>query len=948
MAERAELPVASTADQRKRSSERFLGLSLALVISCGADAGDVFEGEVAPVFEHRCASTACHGVGPDEPWPDAEGLFFRVDRDGLLTDLPAAREAARTRIVTEGPALLSSLVHVPLAAHHGGGPHAGGGLFMSTDDPALLAVIRWIDLEPDGTGGEDLELTALEEQFAAEVLPILVSRCAFGGCHGPTDTAFTAFAARPDPASGEFAPKAIRATYGTARKHLDLWSARPELARLLRKALGTDSSGLIHRGGGATFFPDAPIDRPLEAEGPEAILRWARAERDALGVGEGFAPTALVFVRGEPSPRSPFRIAPGEVGSDLYVTPWPVVAGAEENLTASLHPGQDVEIRDPAVAHDGRRVAFALRRAAEDRFSLWEIDLEERTPRQITASSEAGSFVGPTYAPDGRIIAVWDGHGEAGTDGPGTPPDLVAVDPADGSFERITFTPVPEVEPAFLAAGKTRGEVVFGTRRYRLPSDGVGMQEGVLFRFPLCHDPAFHGEPEYHVHFGASVAPRVPFIARDLPDGRQIVLVLDDAEAADDRGRLAILDRSLAPAVPDALMGSATVGGFRQPLRDLDLAAGFRDPAVLPNGELLASADDEGAAGEDAIYRISFLDTADGPTITARERLLGASGASFRSPTPVFSRPLEDEHEPIVDPVADTGFLILRDVAVLEALYGRAEPLGTRPMREEISYIRLLSLSGTPASAMGAYPDGGTRYGLAAHPPAELLAEVPLPADRSAWIRIPARQPVLLQWLDARKMVIGNQLDRYYFAEGDEIVPGGTNAVTYDHNCSGCHGTRTGVPEAPSTERPDAVSAASVTMARYADRDRRRPLDPFDAAGPTQPIDYARDVAPLFAASCVDGECHGGTMPAAGLALDDRPGTGRFVAAYQALLDDGYVDAARRRGRASALVERLLGEELDAPAPVTGRCPPEGADPELVDTVVRWIELGAFYDLEAP
>ncbi len=922
-----------------------VGVSIA-VAACAPDAVDGFEGGAAPVLEQRCTSTVCHGVGPGEDWPEGEGLYFRVDRDGLLTDLVAAREAAVSRIVTEAPAVLSTLVRVPLAPEHGGGPHAGGTLFADPDDPALRALLRWIELEPDGTGGEDLTLTDLEWQFAEEVLPTLVNRCAFGGCHGPTDTAFTAFAAIPDPATGAFAPQEIRATYRTARKHLDLWSARPEGARLLRKALGTDSGGLIHRGGAGTFFPDAPVDRPLEAEGPQAILRWARAEREALGVDEGFAPTALVFVEGPAAARSPFRIQPGLVGSELFVTPWPVVAGAEVSLTASL--AGPVEIRDPAVSHDGRRVAFAMRRDGEERFSLWEVDLAERSPRQITAPTAPGSFVGPAYAPDGRIIAAWDGHGEAGSDGPGVPPDLVAVDPDSGSFERITFTPVPEVEPAFLAAGKTRGEVVFGTRRYRLSADDAGAPEGVLFRFPLCHDPTFHGEPEYHVHFGASIAPRAPFMARDLPDGRQVVVVLDGTGAPDDRGQLAILDRSLAPAVPEALVDSATVGGFRQPLRALEGAVRVRDPAVLPSGELLVSTDEDGPTGEDAIHRIVFVDGADGPTISTRERLLGAPGRSLRSPTPVFERPLEDEHEPIVDRESETGFLVLRDVAILEAIYGRAAPLGGRTLNEEIAFIRLSSWSGAPADAMDGFGDGGTRYGLGPHPPIELLAEVPLPADRSAWIEIDAREPVLLQWLDARGMVIGNQLDRFYFAEGDEVVPGGTNAATYDHDCAGCHGTRSGRAEAPSTVRPDAVSAASVTMARYVDRDRRRPREPFDATGPSQPFDYVHTVAPLFASTCVDGECHGGEAPAAGLPLDGRPGTGRFDRAYETLVGGGWVDLAGRRARRSALVERLLGEELEAPRPVTGRCPPEGADPELVLTVSRFIELGAFYDLEAP
>ena len=55
--------------------------------------------------------------------------------------------------------------------------------------------------------------------------------------------------------------------------------------------------------------------------------------------------------------------------------------------------------------------------------------------------------------------------------------------------------------------------------------------------------------------------------------------------------------------------------------------------------------------------------------------------------------------------------------------------------------------------------------------------------------------------------------------------------------------------------------------------------------------------------------------------------------------------------RGSYLVERLLGEELDAPRPVSGAAAHRG-DPPLdaaeLSTLVRWIESGATWRAEEP
>ena len=896
----------------------------ALVVGCAVDARGAFEQRAAPVLETRCLTTACHGVAPDEAWPSSEGFFVRLDARGRIAALDDAREAALSRASVVAPRS-SSLVRVPMPGWASGGPHAGGEVFVAPDDPAAEALLSWIALE--ARGGEDVDLTELESVFGDDVLPVLAERCARDGCHGPSDVAFSGFGIRLD-ADGRTSPLAIRGARSAVRRHLDLVGDDPSRSRLVRKAIGEDEGGLVHRGSRGTFFPEAPPGQPLEAPGIQAILGWARMERAAIGIVDPPTARALLWVEGPSAERAPYRITPGPTGSDLFVAGWPELSDTR-NLTSSLHPGEDAEIRDPAISHDGSRVAFAMRRESESRFSLFEIELATGATRAI-ALEMPGSLVEPTHAPDGRWIAAWDGHGELSADADGVAPELVAI-AADGDVERLTFTPAPEVSPGFLASGKTRGELVFGTRR-----DGPSGAEGLLFRFPLCHDKALHGEPEYHVQFGASAAPWAPRQARDLPDGRQVIVALPSAAAEDDHGALAILDRSLGPILREGAPSS--LAGYRPAFTLLDAEPRYRDPAPLPDGRVIVARRDD--AGDDALVLVRIIDGPGGPRMEL-EPLLAPSAGSARSPVAVFSRPPEDDdHETLTDRDAPLGTFVLRDVAVLESLYGRTEPTGERPLRADIARIRLLVPDARPATAFARAAGGGTTVGLGERIPTRVLAELPLAADRSLWLRVPARTPIRLELLDTDGMIIGRQLERWFYAEGEETVPGGTNAPTYAHACAGCHGSASGAPEAAATIAPDAVSSASVTLSTHAARDRRRPLEPLLVEPTSRRVDFVGTIAALIETRCQ--ACHSGASPAGGLALEGRTSAPPFSDDYRALVSS--IDLEGLRARQSPLIERITGRELDAPGTPSGRCPPDGDD-ALSSAFVEWIEAGAFYDL---
>jgi serine/threonine-protein kinase len=105
---------------------------------------------------------------------------------------------------------------------------------------------------------------------------------------------------------------------------------------------------------------------------------------------------AVVFVRGA-QPLA--RLQPGDVfgvfdGGDIWRHD--LAAGTEERLVEDAY--------DPAVAPDGRRLAFDAERSGTRR--IWVSDERGRNAQQVSVdSSEAVSHILPRWSPDGRHIA---------------------------------------------------------------------------------------------------------------------------------------------------------------------------------------------------------------------------------------------------------------------------------------------------------------------------------------------------------------------------------------------------------------------------------------------------------------------------------------------------------------------------------------------------------------
>ncbi len=966
------------------------GAALALGAGCGCEPlvtpRMVFDRDVVPFIEHRCSSNLCHGVpeGSEAQGDvvDWERLFFLTDAGGKLLDKDAAYLSVKRVIDPTAPAF-SSLLRKPLPEPDGGQPHQGGAQFASRHDPDYRALLAWVKSEQGG-GETAPPLDEHEALFASTVEPVLQNAgCMNANCHGVQ----VAVPFRLDPGiDGVRSVAQTRANYEQARSMLAL-DGDPRQSRLLKKALPLHRGGIAHKGGNTSFlFDDTELDTRVER-----ILAWACVERAArtgapcAAEGEQLI-DGFVFVRGPVAPEDPFDLDVFVPGTDVFYAR--LAAGSStpveiSNLTAALHAAP-ADVRDPAVDHTGTRLAFSMRTSVEGGHDLWELDLATGAARPLTADAgrAGGALVtnrDPTYGPNGHVWFVSTRGGVLEDRGPRLDGDLYELDPATGAIERRTSTPHIERKPVFFVSGEEAGnEVGFSALR-----EAVGRQRRAHpFRFP----PSL--ETEYHQQFGITPDEDLFFDMRELADGRYAV-VIGDLDNAWPGGRLGVVDRNFGPEIPQSRADEPPALPFyAAPLARLDdeaassgvTATYYRDPVGLPDGRILVASapgpvdlGDPGAAMDLRIEVLTVSEDLDGQgaRLASREVLVDEPGVADFDPEPVFVKKPAELLPITWDPAATTGVLRHQGLPLIDAIITGLAPTGSKVERDDFRYVRLVEA--LPIAAGGAAPvpadetrallDGATASSLRGRTPARVLAELPLEDDGTFHVEVPAWVPFRLEGLDADRMALGTLHNRWYYLAPGQVMTQGASSFkpdTYSTRCAACHGALAGDPADVFT-RPDILTTASVTLARYQGKNPRRPLPPTPVGDDTRvTVDFVDDVQPILSARCAG--CHGGAEPAGGLSLTDAATT-HYTDAYESLLAPGagsgggrrYVDDDDGSARASYLIERLRGEELLAPAELPAGAAPHPADQqaepltaEELQVLVRWIDLGATFRGRAP
>ncbi len=933
----------------------------------GGDWRVSFEREVVPVLEESCGNAACHGADEERLATLDESYFaFPVDAEGRVRDARAVTLAYERALHTLSPdgARFADLVRKPLDEALGGLPHRGGTQFRAEDDPALDALRRWAEM---ATPADDEPLPPLVQRYADTVQPVLMQKgCMLTNCHGGGASNSLVLDAG---VLGEIDRAATLRNYRKVVFHLNLDTPDPMMARIVRKTIPQEHGGIFHRGGNA-FFDPTGADEALSAL--TDFMAEARSRTGAEGTG---VVTGLVFAATDPTPRALFDVGAWQPGGDVWSLVPAEPGGTLTNLTARHHTGP-ADVRDPAVSHDGTRVAFAMRTSPDDCLNLYVMNLDGTDLAQLThdrgplPNGIRPSNVEPLWGPDDRIYFTSTRAGVLADGGRFPRANIWRIDDDGSGLVQITYSADHEIAPAWRPYHVAGREPEDRTLDLMLTAvRGVGDERHApIMRVP----PDFRAD--YHPHFGTQDPVHQVFTQISVfPDDRD-VLVLMDEDNLWEGGALALIDRNLGPTISDG--GEPAVVGYVDNMTVLEGAGEevrhrgssrdgyYRDPHAMPDGTIVASRFrgtidhcDPETGPDTSLVRIHLRDREGNRVELEREEtLVDLPGKVETDPAPVMVRRREEildasEHLDLDRP---SGDLLNFDLAVDLVVARENSPSRTKDFDEtaaHIHWVRIVEQVPLTPADFPDWPDTSRhRIGRGSHGMRRVLAEIPATADRSYWVELPATVPFYVQALDFDRTPYATH-NLWVFLLPGEHLRNVTRREVFDHRCGACHGARSGDP-ADTVGAPDAITQASIVAAN---------VDPVSgvALSPTRgaiepaeriEVDFERDVQPIFDGRCATVSCHG---PGEALDLSRRGGFDGFSGSYEALTAPGsasangfaYVDPESANARTSYLAEVITGSELDAPRSLGSPACPAADRLSLaqVETLFRWMDLGASY-----
>lgn len=487
-----------------------------------------------------------------------------------------------------------------------------------------------------------------------------------------------------------------------------------------------------------------------------------------------------------------------------------------------------------------RRASYDLRRT-EEPIHIFEIGVDGSGLRQLT--SGPWSDLDPSYLAGGGIAFVSERCGYSlqcnEFDKDETSCNIYAMR-ADGSgIRRLSVTKDGDYLPHALADGSiayTRWEYqergwAHIQSIWTVRPDGTGAD--AVFKQHL-NDPWALEESK-----SIPGSPKLLAIAtghHTLPVGT--LVIVDPRGGLNDPAGIAIVTPGIEP--PEGGMNGRVVREGGVPGR-----GGFSaTPWALSEEHFLISRN-YGAETEPNGYALYLADVHGTMELIYRDPAI-----SCFTPIPLRPRPEPPRLPDLTDPEEPRAVCFVQNAA--RGVEGIAP--------QAIRYIRVAQRIPWPYTIEG----GGERYEpdvkavMVNWTPVRILGDVPVEEDGSANFVVPADTAVYFQILDERRMELRRMRSFVSFQPGET------------RGCMGCHETR-----------PVAPPARAFPAALLRDPSEPEPL-PFGR----RPLDFLRDVQPVFDRHCVS--CHSGLRPAGG--LDFFGGlTARANRAYDTILEHGLV-----------------------------------------------------------
>lgn len=527
-------------------------------------------------------------------------------------------------------------------------------------------------------------------------------------------------------------------------------------------------------------------------------------------------------------------------------------------------------IRDPQLNYDGRTVLFSYRKGGTGNYHLYEIAVDGSGLRQLTD----GPFddIEPTYLPDGDILFV-SSRCKRWVNCWLTQVAVLHRCDADGSNIRpISSNNEHDNTPWPLPDGR----ILYQRWEYVDRSQ-------VHYHHLWTMNPDGSGQMVYY----GNMEPGVLMIdAKPVPDSDKIIAIFSPGHGQREHaGQMTLVNPKLGPDAKEAA-------------QYLHEGKDFRDPYPISEDRFLVARGNQvlwmnGAGETETLYTIDGADA--------------EAGLTCHEPRPILPRERERALPQKSKPEETTGTLILANV------YEGRNMAGIE--KGEIQKLLVLESLPKPINYTGGMEPlsyGGT-FTLE-----RVLGTVPVEADGSAYMEVPALRSLILVALDSQDLAVKRMQSFLTVQPGESL------------SCVGCHEQRT-YTALPTTALEAMARPPSV-------------IEPI--ANVPDVFDFPRDVQPILDKHCTG--CHGYEASEAGgpmaghviLTSDHGPLYSHSYFTLSALRE--FSDGRNRPesnypprafgSAASALLKKLNGTHHGVEAT------------QLEKKVVRlWIETGAPY-----